>query len=43
MTAKFSRHFAYKKCGRNIGEAVEQEENFMKRKQSDSLHIWVTG
>ena len=38
VAQKFSR-----KCEGNIGEAVEEEKNYMKWKQQRSLHTVVTG
>ena len=44
VTSKFYRNFACRKYEGNIGEAVEREESYLiKWKQSDSLHILVTG
>ena len=44
VTPKFSRNFACRKCKWDIGEAVEQEENYvMQWKQYGNSHILVTG
>ena len=40
----FLRNLNCRKCEENIGEAVEQEKSYAKkRKQKGNLHILVTG
>ena len=41
MTPKFSGCFAYRKCERNVGEAVEQEEKSSDKVERERMRVYM--